>query len=235
MLTGAVLRARPCHNETMLLDTTLRETIRARLEAFEVRRAPRGAHRAAAVAVVIVEEGPGAQLEGIPQPARWSREAALILTRRAAMLNDHAGQWALPGGRIDEGEPAHAAALRELAEEVGLTMDPSALLGTLDDYVTRSGFVITPVVVCAGAVPMLVPNPAEVASVHRIPITELMRGDAPLLDPSEDEGREILRMPVGDTWIAAPTAAVLYQFREVCIAGRPTRVAHYDQPLFARR
>ena len=44
-----------------------------------------------------------------------------------------------------------------------------------------------------------------------------------------------MRLPVGDTWIAAPTAAVLYQFLEVCIAGRATRVAHFDQPLFARR
>jgi len=62
-----------------------------------------------------------------------------------------------------------------------------------------------------------------------------MRGDAPLLEPSEHAGRHILRMPVGRSWIAAPTAAVLYQFREVCIAGRHTRVAHFDQPLFARR
>jgi hypothetical protein len=80
-----------------------------------------------------------------------------------------------------------------------------------------------------------VPHPAEVVSIHRIPVREFMRADAPLLEPSEDPGRQILRMPVGERWIAAPTAAVLYQFREVCIAGRPTRVAQFDQPLFARR
>ena len=50
-----------------------------------------------------------------------------------------------------------------------------------------------------------------------------------------DGGAPILRMPVGDNWIAAPTAAILYQFREVCILGRDTRVAHFDQPAFAWR
>ena len=90
-------------------------------------------------------------------------------------------------------------------------------------------------VVWAGAAETLAPNAAEVASVHRIALAEFMRPDAPLLEPSEEAGREILRMPVGRSWIAAPTAAVLYQFREVCIAGRATRVAHFDQPLFARR
>lgn len=219
----------------MLLDDRLRRQVRAHLDAFEPRRAAHGPHRAAAVAVVLAEEGPGADLEGIAAPAQWSREAALILTRRAATLANHAGQWALPGGGIEAGEAPHEAALRELEEEVGLRLDASALLGTLDDYVTRSGFAITPVVLWGGPVPALVPDPAEVASIHRIPVAEFMRPDAPLLDPSEDEGRQILRMPVGTNWIAAPTAAVLYQFVELCIAGRPTRVAHYDQPLFARR
>ena len=109
------------------------------------------------------------------------------------------------------------------------------MLGRLDDYVTRSGFVITPVVVWAGRAAPLAPNPGEVASVHRIPVREFLREDAPLLEPSEDAGRQILRMPVGRSWIAAPTAAVLYQFRELCLAGRPTRVHDFDQPLFARR
>jgi len=219
----------------MLLDADLRARVVRHLAAFTPLRIPHGAQRAAAVAVAIVDEGPGARIDGLPQPAHWSDEAALVLTRRATTLSSHAGQWALPGGRIDAGETAEAAALRELSEEVGLQLPPSAVLGTLDDFSTRSGFVITPVVVWAGAVDTLVPNPAEVAAVHRIPVAEFMRADAPLLEPSDEAGRQILRMPVGLSWIAAPTAAVLYQFREVCIAGRATRVAHFDQPLFARR
>jgi mutator protein MutT len=219
----------------MLLDATLREMVLGHLRALQVRRAPHGPHHAAAVALALIEEGTGAQVDGVAPPSGWSGEAALLLTRRAATLSNHAGQWALPGGRIDEGESPEAAALRELHEEVGLHVAPSEVLGTLDDYVTRSGFVITPVVVWAGTAATLVPHPAEVASVHRIPVGEFMRADSPVLEPSEDAGRQILRMPIGHSWISAPTAAVLYQFCEVCIAGRSTRVAHFDQPLFARR
>lgn len=219
----------------MVLDTTLREQVRDRLAAFAVRRLEVGTQRAAAVALALVEEGGGAAIAGIPAPPAWSTGAALLLTRRAAGLSSHGGQWALPGGRIDAGETPRQAALRELHEEVGLQLGPDAVLGTLDDYASRSGYVITPVIVWAGRADALRPNPGEVASVHRIPVGEFLRPDAPLLDPSEDAGREILRMPVGTTWIAAPTAAILYQFAQVCIAGRELRVAHYDQPLFARR
>jgi 8-oxo-dGTP pyrophosphatase MutT (NUDIX family) len=219
----------------MQLDDSLRETVRTRLRTFETRRAPPSSHHAAAVVVALVEEGLGAVIDGLSAPTHWSREAALLLTRRAANMNRHSGQWALPGGRVDDGESPEDAALRELHEEVGLRLEPAEVLGALDDYVTRSGFVITPVVVWAGTAAELAPNPAEVASIHRIRVREFMRDDAPLLEPSEDPGRQILRMPVGRQWIAAPTAAVIYQFREVCIAGRATRVGHFDQPVFARR
>jgi hypothetical protein len=107
------------------------------------------------------------------------------------------------------------------------------VLGRLDDFVTRSGFAITPVVVWAGVARRLVPQPGEVASVHRIPIAEFLRADAPWLDHDEGERHAVLRMPVGASWIAAPTAAILYQFREVCLHGRATRVAHFEQPRFA--
>src|SRR5690606_36798569 len=106
--------------------------------------------------------------------------------------------------------------LRELHEEVALQLDESAILGRLDDYVTRSGFVITPVVVWAGARAPMRANPAEVASIHRIPAAEFLRADAPLLESTANSEHPVLKMPVGDSWIAAPTAAVLYQFREVC-------------------
>ena len=71
------------------------------------------------------------------------------------------------------------------------------------------------------------------ASVHRIPLVEFLRDDAPIFDPGEEPERPVLRMPIGNDSIAAPTAAVLYQFREVCLLGNSTRVAHYDQPKFA--
>ena len=170
----------------------------------------------------------------MPVPDGWSREAALILTRRAPAAQPP-GQWALPGGRLDADESAEAAALRELAEEVGLEVGADAMLGRLDDFVTRSGFVITPVVVWAGAARALTANAAEVASIHRIPVERVPARRRALLDREDDGEQPVLRMPVGTSWIAAPTAAVLYQFRELCIAGRPTRVAHYEQPLFARR
>lgn len=219
----------------MQLDEELKERIRARLASFDVLRADPSAHRRAAVAVPVIEEGTGAQYKGIASPSGWSRAAALLLTRRPHTLRDHAGQWALPGGSIDGGETAEEAALRELREEVGLDLASDAVLGHLDDYATRSGFVITPIVVWAGRADALVPNAEEVSSIHRIPVQELMREDAPLLDAGEDPARPVMRMPVGDGWIAAPTAAILYQFRELCIAGRATRVAHFDQPRFAWR
>ena len=219
----------------MVFDSSLREHIQRNLSSFELLRAEPGAHRAAAVAIAVVEEGDGARIDGLAVPEGWSREAALILTRRAVGLRNHPEQWALPGGRLDADESAEVAALRELAEEVGLDVGADAVLGRLDDFVTRSGFVITPVVVWAGAARTLVANAAEVASIHRIPVGEFMRSDAPWLDREDDSEQPVLRMPVGKTLIAAPTAAVLYQFRELCIAGRPTRVAHYEQPAFARR
>lgn len=210
----------------------LRRLVAGRLAAF-ARQAAGEAGRAAAVAVAITDEGHGAELSGMPAHAEWQTEAALLLTRRSERLRNHAGQWAFPGGRVDSGESPEETALREMREEIGLALPDSAIIGRLDDFVTRSGFVMTPVVVWAGLRPRLSVNPDEVASVHRIPVRELLRGDAPLLDPGPESARPVLRMPVGDDWIAAPTAAILYQFREVCVLGRDTRVAHFDQPAFA--
>ena len=160
-------------------------------------------------------------------------EPGLILTLRREHMRNHAGQWALPGGRIDDGETPEQTALRELAEEVNLLLDPGAVLGRLDTFVTRSGYAITPVVLWAGAAREMVPNPDEVASIHRIPVAEFLREDAPMLETIPQSPNPVLRMPVGTNWIAAPTAAMIYQFREVCVLGRNTRVAHFEQPLFA--
>lgn len=219
----------------MQLEPALREQVGASLRGFELRPAAAGPHRAAAVALVLVEEGRGASVAGLRRPRGWSTDAALILTRRAAHLGSHRGQWALPGGRIDPGESAEQAALRELTEEVGLQLPPSAVIGRLDDFVTHSGYAITPVIVWGGEAPTLEANPSEVASIHRIRLQEFLRADAPMLDPIADSPHPVLRMPVGSSWIAAPTAALIYQFRELCLCGRSTRVAHFEQPLFARR
>ncbi len=220
----------------MRLDDTLRTLISGRLEGFERQALSiQPDARRAAVALALIEEGTGAALPGVRAPTTWSRDAAVLLTRRPSHMRNHANQWALPGGSIDGTESPEQAALRELHEEVGLQLDERAILGRLDDFVTRSGFAITPIVVWAGAARALVPSEAEVAAIHRIPLAEFMRADAPFLDPIEDSVHPVLRMPVGDHWIAAPTAAFLYQFREVCIAGRMVRVAHFEQPLFARK
>lgn len=217
---------------------SLRLSIQQRLQDTPVQSVASTDLRRAAVALVLVDAGFGAELPGFAQHASWSDEAAFLLTRRATTLTRHAGQWALPGGRIDAGETAEAAALRELQEELGLQLPVDSVLGRLDDYTTRSGYVITPFVLwaAAGPDPALRPDPAEVASAHRIPLSELLRADAPLIDPPhEGHSQPVLRLPLGDHWVAAPTAAVLHQFCEWCLHGRTTRVAHFDQPRFTWR
>jgi 8-oxo-dGTP pyrophosphatase MutT (NUDIX family) len=210
-------------------------SLRQCVARFEARPLSDATRRRAAVALVCTEAGHGADLPGLPAHATWQTDPALLLTLRADTLRAHAGQWALPGGRIDEGETPERAALRELHEELGLALPPEAVLGRLDDYATRSGYVITPVLLWGGAARELVPNPAEVARVHRIPVQELLRADAPLLDLVPGAEHPVLRMPLGSHWVAAPTAAFLYQFREWLLCGRATRVAHFDQPRFAWR
>lgn len=218
-------------------NAALRTLIETRLQGFVAKAAaPRSGEavlRHAAVCVAIIDEGHGANVPGLPAHANWSTQAALLLTRRAGNLRSHSGQWALPGGRLDDGETPEQAALREMHEEVGLALEPACILGRLDDFVTRSGYQITPVVIWAGAAQSLAANAAEVASIHRIPATELLRANAPMLAMEAHSEHQVLRMPVGGSWIAAPTAAILYQFREVCLLGKPTRVAHFEQPKFA--
>ena len=207
--------------------------IRANLQGFEVRSLAREGLKQAAVALAVVDVADEQGVYEIRIDQFPRDDGALILTRRSLKLKNHAGQWALPGGSVDAGEEPEDTALRELAEEVGLALPRENVIGRLDDFATRSRFVITPVVVWAGPGVDLTPNPAEVASIHRIPIGELLREDAPLLEDTVESEHPILCMPVGDSFIAAPTAAFLYQFREVAILGNHTRVAHYDQPFFA--
>jgi 8-oxo-dGTP pyrophosphatase MutT (NUDIX family) len=157
---------------------------------------------------------------------------AFLLTRRAAGLRAHSNQWALPGGRCDQGETQAEAALRELHEELGVKLGEGDVLGLLDDYPTRSGYLITPVVVWAGDSAAISPNPDEVASVHRIGLDEIEQQDAFSFTTIPESARQVIRFHHGGDFIHAPTAALIYQFREV-LAGRDTRVAELEQPVFA--
>jgi len=151
---------------------------------------------------------------------------------RAAGHGHHPGQVALPGGKLDGGEHAEAAALRELREELGLTVEENAVLGSLDDFYTRSGFTVTPVVVWSGAGAVdLEPSTDEVAQLFLLTLQDLR---AAVVAARRGTSRAFcLELPWGR--IYAPTAAILFQFSEVALHGRPTRVNDFYQPPFARR
>lgn len=197
----------------------MREQLRANLSAFQPRRQPDTGLKHAAVVLAVT---------------RYEQEAAIIVTRRAHTLRAHTGQWALPGGRLDRGETTAEAALREMHEEINLSLDQDQILGTLDDYVTRSGYLMTPVVVWNDTPwGLLHPNPDEVATISPFGFTELARSDSPLLGEALQSDRPVLSMHFQGEVIFAPTGALLYQFREVAMLGRSTRVLHFDQPRFA--
>ena len=159
---------------------------------------------------------------------------AFLLTRRATNLRAHAGQWALPGGRCDGNETAIEGALRELHEELELALRASDVLGQLDEYPTRSGYLITPVVLWGQTDQPIVPNAAEVSAAYRVPLAQILRDGAVEFVAAPDSGRPLVRVLMNGVWVNAPTAAVIYQFREMLL-GRETRVAHFEQPAFAWR
>ncbi|MBW2578306.1 MAG: CoA pyrophosphatase [Deltaproteobacteria bacterium] len=204
---------------TTSLDEALRTRIEANLRGFRRLPVSRDGLRPAAVALALLADDEG--------------EPCFVLTLRAAKMNNHAGQYALPGGRLDQGESVEQAALREMSEEVGLELPPASVLGILDDYPTRSGFVITPVVVWAGAESELKPNPREVAEVYRVRLEELARPGVPHLRNIPESPRPVISIPLVGTHIHAPTAAIIYQLHEVAIEGRETRVIDFEQPVFA--
>lgn len=205
-------------------DGRLKQRITDNLARFERRAIDDAGMRRAAVALVVVRGD-------VPE------DAALLLTKRPENLRRHGGQFALPGGRMDEGETEAGAALRELDEELGLLLRPDSVIGYLDDYPTRSGFRITPVVVWADERAELRPDPEEVARVFSIPFSDLESPEIPYLEPSTASDHPVMSAPLATIGhrVYAPTAALLYQFREVALRGEATRVAHFDQPRFAWR
>lgn len=231
----------------------LRAHLAQNLASHERLEFPLNGRRHAAVAVVVVDSDavehgddpapfdaadvariPGGEHLGLTgSVAGTAGGPAVLLTRRQARLRAHSGQWALPGGRVDTGERPVDAARRELLEELGLELPESALLGLLDDYPTRSGYVITPFVFWGGDDPAMEPHPDEVLSVHRVAFRELCRPDSPRFVAIPESDRPVVQIPIGGDLIHAPTGAVLLQFRRVAIEGTSERVSDYEQPVFA--
>ena len=249
----------PADPQPIPLTADLRASIAERLAAHDRIELPLDGRRHAAVAIVVVDSEPGSdrtdpfgfddeEMSVIPgyEPGKddsldgrmvdVSGGASFVLCRRSSRLNTHSAQWALPGGRIDEGETPIDAALRETDEEVGVRFDESHVLGLLDDYATRSGYVMTPVVVWGGPDVRLVPSPDEVLAAYRVGFHQLTRPDSPRFVDIPESDRPVVQVPLGGDLIHAPTGAVLVQFRWVCLDGRPsdqTRVGDFEQPVFA--
>lgn len=139
-------------------------------------------------------------------------DARVILIRRAAALPVHAGEIALPGGRVEAGEGMLDAALREADEEVGIRPGDVEVVGWLDRVAGRtSGFVVTPVIGLLARRPVLRPQEAEVEAVFDVALSDLMatyreeRWDVPV----PDRAMHFFELPEDTVW--GMTARILYQ------------------------
>ncbi len=200
-----------------MLDT---HTLRARLAAIgRTRAAPQPRLRGRPVmshdgiALGDVDPVPAAVLVSIvtgPAPG-------VLLTKRTAHLSNHAGQVSFPGGRIDAGDPTpEAAALREAREEIGLDPAEVELSGRLPDYITVSGYSITPVLGLLPPAPRLEPSPAEVEAVFQLPLAVLLDPAAPQRCRAILRGlqREFWVWPHPEQYIWGATAAILVELAQ---------------------
>ena len=157
----------------------------------------RSRNRAAAVLIpVVAHEG----------------EAKMLLTTRTEHLPSHAGQVAFPGGKIEEEDgSAHAAALREAEEEIGLPRHHVELLGYLPPYQTMTGFRIVPVVAEVRPGFALKLDPSEVANVFEVPLSFLMSADNHKRESRQWRGqlRQYYVMPYKDHYIWGVTAGII--------------------------
>ncbi|MUL76254.1 CoA pyrophosphatase [Mycolicibacterium sp. CBMA 226] len=238
---------------TIRYDEALRALIGTHLSGHRRRVVDDPTKRHAAVAIVLVDSERGEDridpapvdewIGGRPLPDQnldgrmvdVAGGAAFLLCRRTSRLNSHSAQWALPGGRLDPGETVVDAALRELHEEVGIKLPDDAVLGLLDDYPTRSGYVITPVVMWGGGRLDPQPSPDEVLAVYRVGLHQLQRPDSPRFIAIPESERPVVQIPLGNDLIHAPTGAVLLQMRWLGLEGRPDPVDELEQPVFAWR
>jgi 8-oxo-dGTP pyrophosphatase MutT (NUDIX family) len=209
-------------SEPLVSLPAFRELAAARLGGFPHVTVPGSpGSRRAGVVLCVVEH------EGVP---------SVILIKRA-YRGRNAGQWGLPGGRVDEGETPVQAALRELEEELGLRLDPADVLGRLDDFPAASGFSITPAVAVPSDPGPPRPSPDEVHSVHHVSLARLAADDTPRWVPQLD-GARLLQMRLREDWVVhPPTGAILWQFREIVLLGRDAddaRVAGFLQPDWTR-
>lgn len=143
---------------SLALDEVRRALARSRRRELDI-----PGYRHAAVLVPLLDAGAGLEL---------------LLTVRAATLRSHAGQIALPGGRLEAGEDYVQAALRETSEEVGLEVGPDDVIGELSDHPSPAGFVARPIVARVPWPQEVLLDPGEVAEVFTVPLDDL-RGVVP--------------------------------------------------------
>lgn len=150
------------------------------------------------------------------------REAMTVLfTRRTSHLAHHAGQISFPGGHIEpDDESPRDTALRETEEEIGIPREQITIIGHLDTYVTRTGFVVTPVVGVIAPPLVLNPDPQEVAEVFEVPLAFFMDAANHQYCSAEFDGqvRHFYAMPYRSYYIWGATAGMLKNFYDIVMA-----------------